>query len=368
MNRRPLRGALALAALLAPLAPTATAQVVLEASKDNMILEDSGSLSNGAGFFFIVGRTGTLNSFYKKRSLLAFDVAAGVPAGATVTSAVLELYMRKTVSGPQTVLLHRAAKDWGEGTSYATGGNGEPATPGDATWTDTFYPGQKWSSPGGDFLATVSASQSVDDLGPYTWSSPQLTADVQDMLDDPAGNFGWILIGNETGQKTTKMFGSRTGFPSQIPKLTVTYTLALQSYCTAGTSASGCQATLSASGTPSATAATGFFLDAAGVEGQKDGLYFFGANGRQANPWGNGTSYQCVVPPVKRAGLLTGRGSAGQCDGSFSQDLHARWTAKPAQNPGPGAVVQAQLWYRDPQNTSNQTTSLSDALEFTVGP
>ena len=35
---------------------------------------------------------------------------------------------------------------------------------------------------------------------------------------------------------------------------------------------------------------------------------------------------------------------------------------------GAGAVVQAQLWYRDPWNSSNQTTSLSDAVEFTVGP
>ena len=35
---------------------------------------------------------------------------------------------------------------------------------------------------------------------------------------------------------------------------------------------------------------------------------------------------------------------------------------------GAGAVVQAQLWYRDPLNTSNQTTSLSDAIEFIVAP
>jgi hypothetical protein len=28
--------------------------------------------------------------------------------------------------------------------------------------------------------------------------------------------------------------------------------------------------------------------------------------------------------------------------------------------------VQAQLWYRDPLSTSNQTTSLSDAIEFVV--
>jgi hypothetical protein len=141
-------------------------------------------------------------------------------------------------------------------------------------------------------------------------------------------------------------------------------------YCTAGTSASGCQAQLSTSGTSSATASSGFQLLAGGVEGNKDGLFFLGTSGRQASPWGNGTSYQCVTPPVKRAGLLAGSGTSLSCDGAFAQDLNALWCPtcpKPLHNPGPGAVVQAQLWYRDPFNTSNQTTSLSNAIEFVVG-
>jgi hypothetical protein len=118
----------------------------------------------------------------------------------------------------------------------------------------------------------------------------------------------------------------------------------------------------------SSTGTSGFTLLAATVEGAKSGLCFFGANGRQANPWGNGTSYQCVVPPVKRAGLLSGTGTVGLCDGAFSQDLNAHWTAQPSHNPGPGAQVQIQLWYRDPGNTSNQTTSLSEAAQFSVCP
>jgi hypothetical protein len=43
-------------------------------------------------------------------------------------------------------------------------------------------------------------------------------------------------------------------------------------------------------------------------------------------------------------------------------------SANPLKDPGSGAVVQLQLWYRDPLNTSNQTTSLSDALELVVQP
>jgi hypothetical protein len=145
-----------------------------------------------------------------------------------------------------------------------------------------------------------------------------------------------------------------------------------EAYCTAGVSAAGCQALMSASGTASASATSGFLLQASGVEGNKEGLFFIGLNGRQANPWGNGTSLQCVVPPVFRGGLLgSSGGTVGQCDGSFSQDWNALWCStcpKPAKNPGAGAVVSGQLWYRDPQNTSNQTTSLSDAIEFHVVP
>jgi hypothetical protein len=72
-----------------------------------------------------------------------------------------------------------------------------------------------------------------------------------------------------------------------------------------------------------------------------------------------------------RAGPLAGSGTAGICDGSFSQDLNATWCPdcpKPNLNPGAGAVVQLQLWYRDPLSTSNQPTSLSDAIQFCVSP
>jgi choice-of-anchor B domain-containing protein len=143
------------------------------------------------------------------------------------------------------------------------------------------------------------------------------------------------------------------------------------SYCTAGISAGGCSALLSATGTASASASSGFTLTAGGVEGQKDGLFFFGTNGRQANSWGSSTSFQCVAPPVMRTPLLSGGGTLGACDSSPARDLNAYWCATcpgPLKNPGAGALVQAQFWYRDPLSTSNQTTAHSDAIEFSVQP
>ena len=141
-----------------------------------------------------------------------------------------------------------------------------------------------------------------------------------------------------------------------------------ETYCTAGTTASGCQAQMASTGTPSASAGSGFVVSAVLAEGSKDGLFFFGTNGRQANPWGSGTSYQCVVPPVKRTPLLSSTGTNGNCDGTFTLDFNALITAQPAKAPSTGSTVQIQCWFRDPFNTSNQTTSLSDALEFTLCP
>jgi hypothetical protein len=142
-------------------------------------------------------------------------------------------------------------------------------------------------------------------------------------------------------------------------------------YCTAGISANGCQASISVAGSPSASSPSGFELRAVDVDGARSGLFLYGTNGRQAKPWGNGTSYRCVIPPLKRAtraGFLTGGGTPGLCDGTFEMDLHELWYSVPAKNPGAGILVQAQLWYRDPWNPSLRKTVFSDAVEFAVVP
>ena len=142
-------------------------------------------------------------------------------------------------------------------------------------------------------------------------------------------------------------------------------------YCTAGTSGGGCTPIIGAFGHPSATGSSGFTLFAALIDGQRTGLFFFGTNGRQSAPWGNGSSFQCVVPPVKRTPVMSTGGTAGSCNGFPQLDLSAVWCPtcpQSGKNPGAGAVVSAQFWFRDPVNTSNQTTSLTNAIEFQVCP
>ena len=143
----------------------------------------------------------------------------------------------------------------------------------------------------------------------------------------------------------------------------------LATYCTAGTSSSGCAATLTAWGSPDPTLASGFNVNATNLEAGISGTFFYGFNGPQASPWGNGTSYQCVRPPVVRVGVQVSTGGAQPCQGRFNRDLNVYWTTAPAgQVPPPGQEVQLQLWMRDPGNTSNQKTVLSNGLSFTVCP
>lgn len=200
----------------------------LQASKDNTLIESStGALSNGKGPTIFIGRTGQPQDSIR-RGVLAFDIAGAIPAGSKITSVklTLNLSMASAATEPATVTLYKATADWGEGTSNSQQGRGAPSTPGDATWIHTFYDTTKWSKAGGDYVATASASQSITNVGNYTWgSTPQMVADVQSWLDAPKGNYGWVILGDETQAATAKVFQSLDGqTESTRPQLAVTFT------------------------------------------------------------------------------------------------------------------------------------------------
>lgn len=208
--------------------------------KDNTLYEEIGlcdqcpgtngvadSLSNGAGEWVFAGKN---NVGADRRALLAFAIADSLPAGATIDSVVLTLNMSRSISGPVANALHRVLADWGEGTSDASccqplEGTGGSATAGDATWLLRFFPGSGWTTPGGDFNVTVSATRNVGNEGTYAWRSAQMAADVQGWLVSPANNFGWILIGDESVNTTAKRYDARESAATR-PILTVHYTVA----------------------------------------------------------------------------------------------------------------------------------------------
>jgi hypothetical protein len=220
-----------LALILAVAHLSSAASLVVAPSKDNTIYAESSSLNNGAtlsngkGVNFFAGDNG---SSVARRALVSFDLSA-IPAGATIDTVSLQLYATVAAAGAQTVSLYRLTSDWGEGTSVASGngGGGTSATPGDATWTDAFNLGAAWTTEGGDYVLSSSASTSVSISGvAYTWSSAGLVSDVQAWVNGTASNYGWIVIGNESGAGTAKGFASKDATSNQ-PQLTITYTVAV---------------------------------------------------------------------------------------------------------------------------------------------
>ena len=204
---------------------TVRAEVVtLHPARDNSLFQDAdGVTSNGAGPALFAGNNG---QGLTRRALLAFDVAGVVPPGATIDSVVLALQVSNAPNTiPREFALHRVLADWGEGTSYATGGTGAPAADGDATWIHAFHPAQPWSTAGGDFDPAASAALQLTDVGSYAWRGVGLAADVRTWRSSPASNHGWLLRGEETDLNTARRFESREAAePAARPALTIYFT------------------------------------------------------------------------------------------------------------------------------------------------
>jgi hypothetical protein len=143
-------------------------------------------------------------------------------------------------------------------------------------------------------------------------------------------------------------------------------------YCTPSTTSHGCVPVMSSNGLPSVSATSGFTVTAANVEGQKQGLIFYGINntGFTPLPWSpNSTSFLCVKSPTQRTPVQNGGGTLNACNGVLSVDLLAFLAANPGALGSPfaaGSPVYLQAWFRDPP--APKTTNLSDALQVTMLP
>ena len=220
---------LVLALLAAPLAAQTT--VTVPCAADNTLYESAtGALSNGRGPSIFIGMTAgnpTATPLIR-RALVRFDVAASVPAGAKILAASFSLNVVQTTAFlPVNVMGHRVLQAWGEGTSVATlgqGGQGAPATAGDATWLHSSWPSVFWASAGGDWVPTPSFTMSTPSFGIGTSPvGPGTVADAQLWLDNPAQNFGWLLKTDEVLASTARRCDSRENALGVPPSLSVTY-------------------------------------------------------------------------------------------------------------------------------------------------
>ncbi len=145
-----------------------------------------------------------------KRSLVRFNVAGTIPAGATVVSATLTLRSIASNTGTQNVIgLHRITSDWDHSTV-------------------------NWGDHASEFESSASATRPVGTSGLQTWSGTELANDVQFWLDNPLSDFGWMMIGTAPHPNVKEFRNSETGPPA--PMLTVTYfePLPLQAASTSG--------------------------------------------------------------------------------------------------------------------------------------
>lgn len=228
--RQSVVGAIAIPTLVAislgSVAGSASADLVtLQSDRHGTLYEtDGGARANGLGQHLFAGVT---NQGFRRRGLIDFDLAPLLAGPVTIESVTLRLHVSQTNAAPSNVGLHRLLADWGVGTTDAGGGEGGggPATPGSATWDSAFYDTVAWATPGGDFAADASASSLLEGTGWKSWSGAGLVEDLQSMIDGDANRFGWLILGDETGNGTTFRFDSMfIGDATLRPELIVEYT------------------------------------------------------------------------------------------------------------------------------------------------
>ncbi len=222
-------------------------EVDIGAEEDATLLGGTDATTNNSladpGIF--VGTDGDDNP---KRGLIEFNIAGAVPTGATITGVTLQLTVGQVAgsggggsggtTAAETISLYDETQAWGQpinfvgATTFGGTGHGAAPDPGDATWNYSFYSSTPWAIAGGDWSSSLTdlADASVTGtLTSFTWSSAAMVADVQSWLDNPTGNFGWILKNaDETGTRTFRAFWSAQGAaanddPAIAPELLVSY-------------------------------------------------------------------------------------------------------------------------------------------------
>jgi hypothetical protein len=194
----------------------AVAEVVtLTPSKDRTLYENPAEARSDVVELPL--HVGLSEAGFARRSVLAFDLVGQVPPGSQIQSAALTLHASRTRRGVQAVYLSTLRSSWAEGP--APGEN-------DDSWTNRSPSGPAWVHPGGDYESPIVTACEITDVGCYTWGpTARMTQTVQQWVNNPASNFGWILIGVDSLGAVAKQFDSRENpDPQTWPTLTIHFT------------------------------------------------------------------------------------------------------------------------------------------------
>jgi hypothetical protein len=144
-------------------------------------------------------------------------------------------------------------------------------------------------------------------------------------------------------------------------------------YCTAKVNSLGCTPMIAASGVSSATSESGFMISCTQLINNKFGLLFYSDQGQNDMPFNGGTL--CVQAPMRSPTVLHtgGNPAPNDCSGELMFDMNAFAFGALGGNPAsyltvPNTVVVVQFWARDNGFSNPNNVSLSDAVQYTVGP
>ncbi len=244
----------------------------------------------------------------------------------------------------------------------------------------------------GAMVLTVTSLQNGEyDVYSYAWA-PDLptgyitSVDVPGSIDpiQSVGGFdftGVYILGQQyakhritvTNGTMTINFAVVTSFATengiQFDLLTAQPTV----YCTAKTNSLGCVPTIGAAGLPSATSGSGFVISASNVINNKPGLMIYTDQGPAAVVFQGGL--RCVNVPLKRSVPLNSGGNPppNDCSGVYSIDMNSFAVGGLGGTPAayltvPGTVINIQGWGRDQGFPAPNNTTLTDAVQYTVGP
>ena len=172
---------------------------------DNYLRNTAANTNYGTDVSIIISTGSTV-----RNTIICFDLSSISP-GVTVTASTITLRCEDSTA-TDTFLFYRLLRNWNETQS---------------TW-NIYSTGNNWTASGGaynnsDRNSVISASATVtSDNGFKNITSAQLAADVQDMINNPSINYGWIVIATNSYH----MFDTRHATDTtRRPYLTITYTV-----------------------------------------------------------------------------------------------------------------------------------------------
>ena len=182
--------------------------------QDATITEKTPDTADGTGVVITSGTCGSACGVLSSRALLKFNLSNSIPSNAVITSAALTVKVVNAGATSSTFDLRKLLRDWNES----------------STWNTRLAPSTLWTVSGAsapvDFSSVITQTNFIPGVGTYTFASnSNMVADVQEWVNNPTNNFGWIVISESQGTgQTERKFSSRED-SANAPTLVVQFSI-----------------------------------------------------------------------------------------------------------------------------------------------